>query len=130
MKIQRDCDGYRIIPDDVDVRLPMELHCARCGARERRCCKAASGKDARMPHLERDLAARRYSQLIGDKTDKELAHEDLLVLLWLYIDWYRITRQLTTEEKEFMADSIDAARERVDLIEGQESSPVERWWRE
>lgn len=131
MKIQRDANGYRIIPDEVDVPLTHEMHCTRCGAPARRCCKAESGKDARMPHRERDLAAHRYQQITGSsKTDKEITYEKLLALIHLYIDWRYVTRNLTTEEREFMADAIDAEQERLALVEGWDFNPVGRWWRD
>lgn len=57
--------------------------------------------------------------------------EDLLASLWLYIG-RREVKQLTTEQKNLLADSVDAAHAR--LAQGDptygEPSKVERWWAE
>lgn len=46
---------------------------------------------------------------------------DLLATLWLYMNWRSVTRQLTTEQKNLLADAVDAAH----------ADPVaERWWSE
>lgn len=63
------------------------------------------------------------------------AFEDLLASIWLYIDWRYVTRQLTTEQKNLFADSIDRAHDRMDAEEGRdlERDPrigVDRWWNE
>lgn len=56
-------------------------------------------------------------------------YEDLLASVWLYIGWRYVTRQITTEQKELFADSVDRSHERSHDGIG-EPSMAERWWRE
>jgi len=59
------------------------------------------------------------------------AYEELLASIWLYIDWRFVTKQLTTPQKELLADAIDAAHARRDAEEGEpDIYLVERWWRD
>lgn len=56
-------------------------------------------------------------------------YEDLLASIWLYIEWRYVTTQLTTEQKELFADSVDRSHERTH--DGtDEPSKAERWWRQ
>jgi hypothetical protein len=58
-------------------------------------------------------------------------YEDLLASLWLYINWYFVTRQLTTPQKELFADAVDAFHARANAEDpGNDAQPVERWWRD
>lgn len=36
-------------------------------------------------------------------------YEDLLLTIYLHVNWRSVTRQMTTEEKELFADSVDAS---------------------
>lgn len=56
-------------------------------------------------------------------------HENLLASIALYIKWFYVTKQLTTEQKELFADSIDASHKRMDERLNDESLPANRWWR-
>lgn len=53
-------------------------------------------------------------------------HEELLGAVWLYISWRYVTKQLTTEQKNLFADSVDAYWRRMDEEDG--SARAERWW--
>ena len=52
--------------------------------------------------------------------------ERILGTLWLYVDWYYCTKQLTTAEKEVWADAVDAWSSELN---GQPEAFAERWWR-
>lgn len=52
---------------------------------------------------------------------------DLLDTLWLYLNWNYVTRKITTEQKNLLADMIDAHRRRDPE---HTSGPVDRWWRD
>lgn len=57
--------------------------------------------------------------------------EDLLASIWLYIDWRYVTRQLTTPQKNLLADAIDASHRRTAAGEGPAyglSALADRWW--
>lgn len=60
------------------------------------------------------------------------ALQDLLGCVWLYISWPHVTRQLTTEQKELFADSVDASCERIAEMDGRIGAPghADRWWRQ
>lgn len=60
------------------------------------------------------------------------ALQDLLGCVWLYISWPHATRQLTTEQKELFADSVDASCERIAEMDGRIGAPghADRWWRQ
>ncbi len=71
-------------------------------------------------------------RMAGD-ADRIEALEGLLASIELYIDWRYITRQLTTEQKELLADAIEAASARThaaDPVGAPEPRTVERWWRD
>lgn len=53
--------------------------------------------------------------------------EELLASIWLYVNWYSVTRQLTTDQKNLWANAIDAVHDRNFP---DDNSPVERWWNE
>lgn len=60
------------------------------------------------------------------------AYQDLLSSIQLYINWFEVTRQLTTEQKELFADAVDVHGRRVAAEEGPawgEPITAERWWR-
>lgn len=73
-----------------------------------------------------------------DTSGEELArllkeHKDLLGSIWLYIDWYGVTHQLTTKQKELFADAVDASSYQMAVEDGQQDAwtPVAlRWWRD
>lgn len=52
--------------------------------------------------------------------------QDLLASVWLYINWRYVTGQLTTAQKEWFADAIEASR----LRDGEHEVRADRWWRE
>jgi hypothetical protein len=56
--------------------------------------------------------------------------QKLLASIWLYVDWYYVTRKLTTDQKEAWADAVDnASWIASDCSEAWE--PVaDRWWRD
>ena len=64
-------------------------------------------------------------------------HEDLLASIVLYIDWRYVTRQLTTDQKELFADSLERDALRAHGPNGEEPDPemarlpsyAPRWWR-
>ena len=51
------------------------------------------------------------------------AQRELLGVLWLYVDWRYVTRQLTTEQKNLWADAVDAFGDPDDA-----GPKAERWW--
>ena len=57
--------------------------------------------------------------------------EDLLASLWLYLPRHTV-KQLTTEQKTLLADSVDAANARLAEADPAYGEParVERWWAE
>ena len=61
----------------------------------------------------------------NNENPKIEAFEDLLSDLYLYINWKYVTRPLTTEQKNLLADSIDNAYIREENDDGDR---VERWW--
>lgn len=62
------------------------------------------------------------------RADERRKFEDLLGAVWLYIGWRYVTKPLTTEQKNLFADAVDAYWSRSDAFEGEESTPVDRWW--
>lgn len=59
------------------------------------------------------------------------AYEDLLASLWLYIPWRFVTSQLTTPQKELLADAIDASHARADAEDPDlDAYAVDRWWQD
>lgn len=58
--------------------------------------------------------------------DTERRYQDLLGAIELYVDWRYVTRQLTTEQKELWADTVEAHGERA---HPGEPTTVDRWWR-
>ena len=57
---------------------------------------------------------------------------DVFFALWLHSNWHKMCHDLSTEERELLADSSDEAGARLheggeDLID--EWKPVHRWWR-
>lgn len=50
--------------------------------------------------------------------------DKLLRCIWLYVKWFYVTKQLTTEQKNLWADIIDSTPEDSDY----QRSPVHRWW--
>jgi len=78
----------------------------------------------RIRALERQLESARRQEGRADR-------EDLLASIWLYVDWYFVTRQLTTEQKDLWADAIDARHARANADDPDLGAlPVERWWRD
>lgn len=58
-------------------------------------------------------------------------YDDLLGSIWLYIGWRYVTKQLTTPQKELLADAVDRDVMRSQREDGEEPRPVaERWWRD
>lgn len=54
--------------------------------------------------------------------------EDLLGEIWLYINWFEVTRHLDYETKERFADAVDACSKRM-ATEAEDHVPVAvRWW--
>lgn len=49
--------------------------------------------------------------------------QETLSYLWLYLGRFEVSK-LTTEQKDCLADAVDACREEDDLYR------VERWWRD
>lgn len=56
-------------------------------------------------------------------------YEDLLLTLYLHVNWQSITRQMTTEEKELFADSVDASSLRLNGGDKGGSIVTPRFWR-
>lgn len=52
----------------------------------------------------------------------------LLAAIYLYIDWRYVTKKLTTEQKNILADAIDAVRRYEYFMDDEEYNPVDRWW--
>lgn len=52
---------------------------------------------------------------------------DLLHGIWLYVDWRKVTRQLTTEQKDMWADAVEAFSE---VLEPGDPVEADRWWRD
>lgn len=77
-----------------------------------------SDLDAMIVELEGD--SRPVSERPEDPRD------ELLRCIWLHVNWYSITKRLTTEQKDLWADIIDTHPEHI--REGDE--PVRRWWRD
>jgi len=80
--------------------------------------------------------ADRKIEAIIDRTEAEIREDrlkDLLTTLNLYIGHYAWT-QLTTEQKELLADVVDSEHEKQDMNDGHWGTdlayrPTERWWR-
>ena len=51
--------------------------------------------------------------------------EDILGNIWLYVDWRYITKQLTSEQKEMFALSVERWDKRLDPYGNLN---VNRWW--
>ena len=83
-------------------------------------CRARIALVAAAPILRAD-ERRKAAELIT-------AYEDLLGSVWLYIGWRYVTKQLTTEQKNLFADTVDAYWRRSDAFDGEEFRPVDRWW--
>lgn len=54
---------------------------------------------------------------------------DLLHSIWLHVDWRYVTKQLTTDQKEFFADSVEAFSHRANEGAPGEPLSMDRWWR-
>ena len=54
-------------------------------------------------------------------------YQDILHSTWLHGNWYRLTKPLTTVEKEAFANAVEAASAR--LMTPDDGVEVERWWR-
>lgn len=54
--------------------------------------------------------------------------------VWLYTSWRWFTRQLTTEQKDALADAVDRWCARIDsgedVNDGEDRAPIDRWWRD
>ena len=57
-------------------------------------------------------------------------YEDLLGAISLYIPWRFVTRQLTTPQKELLADAVDAWSARLNAGDPAWVHPADRWWRD
>lgn len=70
-----------------------------------------------------DLDARRARwALEHQKRTEEIDQlRELLGVLWLYVDWRYVTKQLDTEQKNLWADCVDATP-------GSDGTRAERWW--
>lgn len=66
-----------------------------------------------------------------DSAQRIREFEDLLASLWLHIGRHEV-KQLTTEQKNLLADSVDAANARLAEADPAYGEPprVERWWDE
>lgn len=64
--------------------------------------------------------------VLGDDSEsiQDLVH--LLGVLWLYIPWREVTRNLTTVQKELLADCV---REWSASMHPDDPAEPERWWR-
>jgi hypothetical protein len=85
---------------------------------------------AEAKHAERaeiELAeARRIVEKIQREKNKQISdYRKLLHTIWLYVNWSYVTRQLTTEQKDLWADSI----EQDSWDSDNKPTEVDRWWR-
>lgn len=69
------------------------------------------------------------SETINDLGQQIHEYKKLLSSVYLYIKWYEVTRQLTTEQKELFADAVDKSFMERQVADGEEPRAVaERWW--
>lgn len=73
-----------------------------------------------------------YQRRLGRRADDYLRRRHVLDgachSVWLHGDWYWLTRQMTTPEKEAFADAVDRFSA---TLEPDEPGPVtDRWWRD
>lgn len=57
---------------------------------------------------------------------------DVFFTLWLHSNWHKMCHDLSVEERELLADSIDEAGARLrgnEPIDTDPWTPVHRWWR-
>lgn len=72
----------------------------------------------------------RFCALGEVQQDAELeALRALLGSIWLYVSWRYITRQLTTEQKELWADTVEAWSQQLNAGRHPDPVVVDRWWR-
>ena len=58
--------------------------------------------------------------------DEEVMNTDAVIhSVWLHGDWKAVTKPLTTEQKEAMADAVERYSSRIEHA----SVTVDRWWR-
>jgi hypothetical protein len=76
----------------------------------------------------KDRASRQAwaAEALGHDLDLE-RHYDLLHAIWLYVDWRKVTRQLTTEQKDLWADAVEAFSE---ILHPGDPAEADRWWRD
>jgi len=83
--------------------------------------------DAATARTEAQLAKEDKAEIVSDRDEiaaKNMYLEDLLAAIWLYVDWKGVTKQLTTEERELWADTVDQSGD-----PGERGPKTERWWR-
>lgn len=79
----------------------------------------------------KQLAAEYIRAAVDELVTQRERYEDLLGSIWLYIPWQFVTKQLTTEQKELFADSVDACSARLNAEDPDlAAGPAERWWRD
>lgn len=54
--------------------------------------------------------------------------QELLASMSLYFNWRYVTKQLTTEQKNMLADACDAVWTYWEFRDGLEYSRADRWW--
>lgn len=54
-------------------------------------------------------------------------YREMLLCIWLYVPWRRVTGKLTTEQRNLWADAIEETSERWHPGDG---SKVDRWWQD
>lgn len=71
------------------------------------------------------------SAVVSVLDERRHAYEELLAALWLYIGRYEV-KQLTTGQKNLLADAVDAMRARRAGVDPAYDGPgmVDRWWAE
>lgn len=78
--------------------------------------------------LARTESSRRDWAAEAMRLEMELERRaDLLHSIWLYVDWRKVTRQLTTEQKDMWADAVEAFSE---ILEPGDPVEADRWWRD
>lgn len=51
---------------------------------------------------------------------------DVCGVVWMYVNWHHVTKQMTTEQREAFADAVD---EWSTTSNDGRSTPADRWWR-
>lgn len=95
--------------------VPVELTSGYRAAQD----ELANGDKVEKLHAELDEA---YTNAVADR----LIWDEIAGSIWLHAKWRWFTKQLTTEQKEVLADAVD----RWGSCVGDEWEPIERWWRD